>query len=129
MVEWYRQGKLPIHPPERSLAILPAEPSSSKSGGSGRRDWWFLSTKCLFHTRQDSLTCCKILRHGASGFTSPPKEGVLWICIALKNPSPPQGLNPRTLGSMTIKLTITRQVVNIFTNNLKQMVNIFATLI
>jgi hypothetical protein len=31
-----------------------------------------------------SLTCCKILRHGASFFTSHPKEGVLRIFIALK---------------------------------------------
>jgi hypothetical protein len=31
-------GKLPISPPERSLAILTAEPSSSKSEGSGRRE-------------------------------------------------------------------------------------------
>jgi hypothetical protein len=30
------------------------------------------------------LTCRKMLRHGASGFTSPPKEGVLRISIALK---------------------------------------------
>jgi hypothetical protein len=30
----------------------------------------------------------KILLHGTSGFTSQPKEGVLWIFIALKNPSP-----------------------------------------
>jgi hypothetical protein len=30
-----------------------------------------------------SLTCPHILRHGASGVTSHPKEGVLWIFIAL----------------------------------------------
>jgi hypothetical protein len=30
------------------------------------------------------LTCRKILRHGTSGFTSHPKEGVLLICISLK---------------------------------------------
>jgi hypothetical protein len=35
-----------------------------------------------------SLTCRKILRHGTSGFSSYPKEGVLRIFIALKNPSP-----------------------------------------
>jgi hypothetical protein len=28
------------------------------------------------------------LKHGTSGFTSNPKEGVLRICIALKNQSP-----------------------------------------
>jgi hypothetical protein len=42
-----------------------------------------------------SLTCCKTLQHGASGFTSHPKEGVLQIVIALKNPSPWLGLNPQ----------------------------------
>jgi hypothetical protein len=30
----------------------------------------------------------KILRHGANGFTSPPKEGVLPIFIILKNSRP-----------------------------------------
>jgi hypothetical protein len=40
----------------------------------------------------------KILPYGTSGFTSPTKEGVLRIFIALKNPSPRPGLNPQTLG-------------------------------
>jgi hypothetical protein len=35
----------------------------------------------------------KIL-HGADGFTSPPKEGVLRIFITLKNPSPLAGSEP-----------------------------------
>jgi hypothetical protein len=34
------------------------------------------------------LTCRKVLLLGTSGFTSHPKEGVLRISIALKNPSP-----------------------------------------
>jgi hypothetical protein len=33
------RGKL-FRPTERSLTILPAEPSSSKSGGTWRRRWW-----------------------------------------------------------------------------------------
>jgi hypothetical protein len=32
-IDW---GKLPIRPSESSMEILSAEPSSSKSGGSGR---------------------------------------------------------------------------------------------
>jgi hypothetical protein len=36
---------------------------------------------------------------GADGFTSPPKEIVLRIFIALKNPSPSSGFEPATLGS------------------------------
>jgi hypothetical protein len=37
------------------------------------------------------LTCRKILRHETSGFISHPKDGVLRIFIALKNPSPRPG--------------------------------------
>jgi hypothetical protein len=44
-----------------------------------------------------SLTCCKIFRHGTSGFIFHPKGGVLQIVIALKNPSPELGLNSRPL--------------------------------
>jgi hypothetical protein len=36
---------------------------------------------------------------GSSGFTSHPKEGVLRICIALKNPSPWKDFEPATFGS------------------------------
>jgi hypothetical protein len=35
----------------------------------------------------------------ASSFTSSYKEGVLWICIALKNPWPTVGFEPMNLGS------------------------------
>jgi hypothetical protein len=52
----------------------------------------------LVHTPKAIFTCRKILRHGASGFTSQPKKGVLRIFIVLKRPSP--GLNLRTLGPM-----------------------------
>jgi hypothetical protein len=34
------------------------------------------------HTSKGFLACCKILRHGASGLASCPKEGVLRIFIA-----------------------------------------------
>jgi hypothetical protein len=39
------------------------------------------------------FTCRKILRHGASSITSHPREGVLWIFIALKSPSLQPDLN------------------------------------
>jgi hypothetical protein len=52
------------------------------------------------HTHKWHFRCPKILRHGTNGFTPPPKEGVLQICIAFKNPLPRPGLNPRTLGPM-----------------------------
>jgi hypothetical protein len=54
-----------------------------------------------------SFTCRKILRHGTSGFTSHPKEGVLRIFLALKNPSPRPGLNPRPLGPVASTLITT----------------------
>jgi hypothetical protein len=38
--------------------------------------------------------CRKILRYAASDFTSPPKEGVLWIFITFKIPLHWLGLNP-----------------------------------
>jgi hypothetical protein len=54
-----------------------------------------------------SFTCRKSLRHGISGFTSHPTEGVLRIFIALKNPSHRPGLNPRPLGPVASTLTTT----------------------
>jgi hypothetical protein len=53
-----------------------------------------------------SLTCCKILRYWANGFTSPLKEGVLQIFISLTNPSSRVGLNLQT-GAMASTLIIT----------------------
>jgi hypothetical protein len=44
---------------------------------------------------------------GPSRFTFHPKEGVLRIFIALKNPSPWPGSNSRTLGLVAITLTTT----------------------
>jgi hypothetical protein len=52
-------------------------------------------------------SCCKILRHRTSGFTSHPKEGVLRIFIALRNPSPRPGSNVVPLGPATSTLTTT----------------------
>jgi hypothetical protein len=54
--------------------------------------------KYLFHTSKASLTCRKILQ-SANGFSSPPKEGVLRIFIALKNPSPSAEFEPANVGS------------------------------
>jgi hypothetical protein len=57
---------------------------SSKAGGIGARNDEFGRTKFLC-SHFERLTWSKIL-HGADGFTSPPKERVLRIFIALKNP-------------------------------------------
>jgi hypothetical protein len=58
-----------------------------------------------FRTLQGSLTCHKILRYGANGFTFPPKGDELRIFMAHKNLFPRPGLNPRTLGPMASTLT------------------------
>jgi hypothetical protein len=58
------------------------------------------------HTSQVIFTCRKFLRHGASGFTSPPKEGALRIIFSLKNTPPRTVLNPRPLDPMASTLTI-----------------------
>jgi len=39
------------------------------------------------------------LRHGTDGFASPPKEGVLRIFFALKNPTASAGFEPANLGT------------------------------
>jgi hypothetical protein len=105
-VDW---EKLPICPPESSPAILPAELSSNKSQEDlGEGNYAFcLPNICSYSQRP--VTCCNILRHGASGFTLPSKEGVLRIFIGLINPSPQQGLKLRALGPMASTLTITPQ--------------------
>ena len=40
-----------------------------------------------------------ILRHGTNGFTSLPKEGMLRIFFALKNPTASEGFEPVNLGT------------------------------
>ena len=39
------------------------------------------------------------LRHGTDGFTSPPKEGMLWIFLPLKNLMASAGFEPANLGT------------------------------
>jgi hypothetical protein len=46
---------------------------------------------------KQSVTCRKILRHGAGGFTSRPKEVMLQIFIALKILSLSAGFEPANL--------------------------------
>jgi hypothetical protein len=59
---------------------------------------FFSLAKYLLHASQNSLTCRNILRHGADGFTSPPKEGEIQIFIALTNSFPSAGFEPANLG-------------------------------
>jgi hypothetical protein len=89
---------------QSSVTVLRGETS-----GESRRNWRrsenFAYQYLKYH--KGSLTCRKILRYGTIGFTSHPKEGVLRIFIALKNPSPRPALNPRSLGPVSSTLTTT----------------------
>jgi hypothetical protein len=76
---------------QSSLAVLPAETSGASTRKGRSEDFAFQYLKYL----KGPLICRKILRHGPSGFTSHPKERVLRIFIALKNPSSRPGFNPR----------------------------------
>jgi hypothetical protein len=111
MVWWYRLGLTP-NLSTRALwqpPVLSGGPASRDISGAGRRmDEW---NQNLFYPSpwdsNRSLTCRTILRHETSGFTSHPYECVLRIFIALKNPSPWPGSNPRPLGPVASTLTIT----------------------
>jgi hypothetical protein len=56
-------------------------------------------------TLRGSLTCHKILRHGADDFSSPMKEVVLQRLLPLNICRPRPGLKPRTLGPMSSTIT------------------------
>jgi hypothetical protein len=73
-----------------SLAVLPAE-TSEASTRNGRRGENFACQYLKY--LKGTLTRLNILRHWTSGFTRHPMEGVLRICIVLKNPPPRPGLN------------------------------------
>jgi hypothetical protein len=86
------------------LVILPAE-SSRESRNNGRKNWWFSLSSISVHTCKWFLTYREILRHGASGFISCPKEGVLFTLLPLKVHASTGSEPP--LGSMTHTLTTT----------------------
>jgi hypothetical protein len=85
---------------QSSLAVLPEE-TSETSRRNGQRS----GNSAYLRYLKESLTCLKNLRNETSGFTSHPKEGVLQIFIALKNPSPQPSFNPWPLGSLASILT------------------------
>jgi hypothetical protein len=67
--------------------------------GTGRETATEFCLSVFLSYPKDYLTCRKILRHGTDGFNSPPKEVVLRIFIALKNPSLSVGFEPANLES------------------------------
>jgi hypothetical protein len=79
---------------QSSLAVLSAEISgASRRNGRGSDNFAYQYLRYL----KSSLKCLKILRHGASGFTSHLKKGVLRIFIALKKSIALAGFEPATL--------------------------------
>ena len=55
-----------------------------------------------FHVTFRGILHAVKLRHGTNGFTSLPKEGVLRIFFALKNPTASAGFEPANLGAGTV---------------------------
>jgi hypothetical protein len=109
------RGKLQIRPPECSQWTQQQSHLVANQEDLGKGNDVFGLWSILIILHKSFLTCRKILWRGASGFTSPPNEGVLRIFISLKNPSPWPGLNLQTLGPMASTVTITppRQLLRI----------------
>jgi hypothetical protein len=98
-VEWCRQRGNSWFVYQNSQAILPAESSRSKQEDRAKRMMNLTLWRIFLHTCKLFLTCRKISRCEASGFTSFPNEVVQRIFIALKNPSLYAGFEPANLGS------------------------------
>ena len=62
-------------------------------------DRWILPEMLDFHVSFRNLLHAVNLGHGTDGFTSPPKEGVLRIFFALKNPTASAGFEPANLAT------------------------------
>ena len=69
---------------------------SSQRAKNGRR---VLPEKSDFHLTFSNLLHALNLRHERDGFTSPPKERVLRIFFALKNPTVSVGFEPANVGT------------------------------
>jgi hypothetical protein len=73
---------------------------NSKGGRNWVRNYHWIFPTCISIIHQGIfLTCCKILEHGDDCFTSPLKEFMLHIFIALKNPLLSAGFEPTNLQS------------------------------
>jgi len=59
---------------------------AAKGGTVGENVGLYFCLNVNFHVPFRDLLHAAYLRHGTDGFTSPPKEGVLRIFFALKNP-------------------------------------------
>jgi hypothetical protein len=84
---------------DSSTRTLRADTSTSEAGDTWRKNVRLtLSRKSLFHTRT-LKSSGKILGRATDVFTSPPKDVVLRICIALKKPSSSAEFERANLGS------------------------------
>jgi hypothetical protein len=112
MVWWYLPGLTP-NLSTRALwqpQVVSGGPVSWDISGASRRVEEG-NENVVYQSPKDfkkSSTCRKILWHWTSGFTSHPKDGVLRIFIALKNPTPWPGSNLWPLGQVASTLTTTR---------------------
>ena len=81
----------------RFLHVQRHERSLAAEGGTlrGRQIW----PKIRLSRNSRDLLHAANLWHGTDGFTSPPKEGVLRIFSALKNPTASAGFEPANLGT------------------------------
>jgi hypothetical protein len=82
MVELYWQGKTNF-PPELSGNTTSTHLVANQEEPGNINDEFGLQN-IYIHTTKWLFTCRKILQHGADGFTSPAKEGMLRIFITLK---------------------------------------------
>jgi hypothetical protein len=95
-IDW---GKLLIRPTELSCNPT-AELLGSKAWGTSEGNEFCLKTYLSYF--EEVLTCRKMLRHLADGFTSL-SRGVLRIFIARRIPPPSAGFEPVKLGSRPLE--------------------------
>jgi hypothetical protein len=106
--DYVGRGKFLIRPPELAVSSISRVVWWQVGGTVESNENWVGHAKYFCsYMHVIFFTCHAILRHGASGFTSLPKEGVLRISVALKNPLPRLGLNPQTFCPVESTLTIT----------------------
>jgi len=90
-------GEYSLFVHQSSLVIAASSHLVANQEELGERNDKFDFRNILFSYFEVIFNRRKILGHGADGFTSPPKEGVLRIFISVKNPSPRHGLHPMAI--------------------------------
>jgi hypothetical protein len=85
----------------RCLHVQRRERPLAAEGGTlrGREMFRHISSRIRLPRNSRDLLHVANLRHGTDGFTSPPKEGVLRIFFAFKNPTASARFEPANLGT------------------------------